>query len=193
MRKIPDVLAKEMRREMDARMLSRPEQVEYFKWLRYYLDFCLKFQHSTRDPDTELLFLQKLSSKGQSDARQKQAAACIAIFREVAKRFPARGKEQDHAEDFTDWGQVLVALEEQIRLRQYARSTGKTYRHWVLQFQEFLNSKSVADVNDEDAVQFLTWLATHKRVVSTTQNQAFTRCCSCSDMCSNVHMNWEIK
>lgn len=173
MKKIPEMLVTEMRREMDAHRLSRAEQVEWFKWLRYYLDFCMRYRHSTRDPDTEILFLQKLSSKGQSDSQQQQAAACIAMFREVAKRFPARGKEQDQVEDLSDWGQVLVSLEEVIRLRQYARATGKTYRHWVLQFQEFLNSKPVAEVNDDDAVRFLTWLATHKRVVSTTQNQAF--------------------
>ena len=52
-----------------------------------------------------------------------------------------------------------------------------------LQFQDYLSSKAVSDVDDEDAVRFLTWLATHKqarhgvalrrRMVSTTQNQAF--------------------
>jgi hypothetical protein len=48
MKNIPDVLVAEMRRGMDAKRLSRPEQVEWFKWLRYYLDFCFKYQHSTR-------------------------------------------------------------------------------------------------------------------------------------------------
>lgn len=173
MRTIPEVLVSEMRREMDAQKLTRPLQVEYFKWLRFYLDFCMKYKHSTRDPETEVLYLQKLSSKGQSVTQQEQAASCISLFRHVAKRFPARGNEQDQTEERTDWGQVLVSLEEVIRLRQYARSTGKTYRHWVLQFQDFLDSKRVEDVNDEDAVRFLTWLATDKQVVSTTQNQAF--------------------
>jgi hypothetical protein len=170
MRKIPDVLAKEMRREMDARKIPRAEQVAWFKWLRYYLDFCFKYQHSTRDSETEMLYLQKLSSRGQSEIQQRQASACIALFREVAKQFPAKGKEQDQAAELSDWGEVLVKLEEEIRRRQYAKTTRKTYRNWVIQFQNFLSSKPVVEVDDEDAIRFLSWLATHRRVVSTTQN-----------------------
>lgn len=173
MKKIPKVLADEMRREMTGKGVSREEQVRWFTWLRYYLDFCLKYQHSTRDPDTSVLYLQKLSSKGQSLTQQEQAGECIALFRKVAKRFPAQGKEQDQTEELTDWGKVLVSVQQQIRLRQYAKSTGRTYRYWVLQFQEFLNSKPVSEITDDDAVAFLSRLATHRRVVATTQNQAF--------------------
>jgi hypothetical protein len=109
MKKIPDVLVKEMRREMDASKLSRPEQVQWFKWLRYYLDFCLRYHHSTRDPETEVLYLQKISSKGQSEYQQKQASACITMFREVANRFPARGKELELALELTDCPSTRLA------------------------------------------------------------------------------------
>ncbi|WFB34517.1 integron integrase [Kiritimatiellota bacterium B12222] len=173
MKKIPDVLVSEFRRGLDKRKISRPEQVEWFKWLRYYLDFCHKYHHSTRDPETEVLYLQKLSSKGQSDLQQKQASACIQLFRKVAKHFPAKGREQDQAVELSEWGEVLVKLEEVIRFRQYAKTTGKTYRNWILQFQEFLNSKPVPEVDDRDVERFLTWLAVHRNVVSTTQDQAF--------------------
>lgn len=108
MRKIPDVLVHEMLRNMKAEKISRNVQVEYFKWLRYYLDFCWKYQHSTRDPETEILYLKKLSSKGQSHQQQRQASECITMFREVSKRFPAKGQEQDQVELPGDWGQVLL-------------------------------------------------------------------------------------
>jgi hypothetical protein len=173
MKKIPILLVQEMRRELDSRNIDREEQVDWFKWLRYYLDFCHKYQHSTRDPDTEGLYLQKLASKGQSEIRQRQASECISLFRDVAKRFPARGKEQVCAEELTDWGQTLLQLEQVFGLRQCAKATRKNYRHWILQFQEFLNSKPVNEVNDDDAVAFLSHLASCRRVVSSTQNQAF--------------------
>lgn len=173
MKKIPEVLVREMRREMDARKIPRTDQVEAFKWLRYYLDFCHKYDHSTRDPETALLFVQKLSSKGQSEAQQRRAGECITLFREVAQRFPAKGKEQLQAEELTDWGVTLVNLEQVFALRQCAKSTRKNYRHWVIQFQDFLKSKPVEGVSDDDAVAFLSWLATHRNVVATTQNQAF--------------------
>jgi hypothetical protein len=128
MKKIPDVLVSEMRKEMEKESISREDQVDWFKWLRYYLHFCEKYRHSTRDPETEVLYLQKLSSKGQSEQQQEQASACIMVFREVAKRFPAKGKEQDQAPELSEWGQVLVRMEEVIRLRQYAKATSRTYK-----------------------------------------------------------------
>ncbi len=64
-------------------------------------------------------------------------------------------------------------MQEVIRLRQLAKTTGRTYKGWIVQFQDFLTSKPVDQVNDDDAVAFLSWLATHRQVVSTTQNQAF--------------------
>ncbi len=158
---------------MDAKRIPRPEQVDWFTWLLYYLDFCLKYQQATRDPETIPLFMRKLASKGRLPEQQRQAGECLALFQEVAKRFPAHGKEQAMASVLSDWGQVLVALQQQIRFRQCATTTGRTYRTWVLQFQHFLRSKPVDQVNDDDAVAFLTWLATDKHVVSTTQNQAF--------------------
>lgn len=109
MKKIPEVLVSEMRREMDPQRIPRLEQVAYFKWLRYYLDFCLKYRHSTRDPETEVLYLQKLSSKGQTENAQEQASRTITLFCEVAKCFPAKGKEQDQSGTLSDWGQVLVS------------------------------------------------------------------------------------
>jgi hypothetical protein len=125
MRKIPVSLVREMRREMDSQRVPNHQQVDWLKWLRYYLDFCHKYHHSTRNPETEILYLQKLSSKGQSDLQQQQASDSISLFREVAKRFPAKGKEQEQAADLSDWGQTLVALEQVLRLRQCARSTSK--------------------------------------------------------------------
>ena len=173
MKKIPQVLVDELSREMRKTKLSRKDHVEWFKWIRYYLDFCFKYQHSTRNPDTELLYLQKLSSKGQTHSQQAQASETIALFRHAAKRFPATGQEQDQVQQPNDWGQVLIQLEQVLRVRQCAQSTSKNYRLWMLQFQEFLDSKPVAEVIDDDAAEFLTHLAVKKHVMASTQNQAF--------------------
>jgi len=90
MKKIPDVLVGEMRKALDVKLVPRKEQVDWFKWLRYYLHFCEKYRFATRDPETEVLYLQKLSSKGQTEQQQGQASACISLFREVANDFLRR-------------------------------------------------------------------------------------------------------
>lgn len=68
--------------------MPREEQVRWFTWLRYYLDFFWKYGHATRDPETLPLFLQKLASKNKSTDQQAEAERCIALFREVAKNPP---------------------------------------------------------------------------------------------------------
>lgn len=50
---------------------------EHLKWTRYYLDFCNKYQHPPRDPDSLEPFLQKLASKNQPPAAQQEAARSV--------------------------------------------------------------------------------------------------------------------
>lgn len=67
-------------------------------WLRFYLDFCAKYRYPPRDPDSVGPFLQKLSSKGQSPERQRDAAAGVALYHELMKNW-ASAPEADHARE----------------------------------------------------------------------------------------------
>lgn len=62
-------------------------QMDYRKWLRFYLDFCMKYQHPPRDPDSLEPFLQKLASKNQSKASQEQAAASIKLYYDIIRNW----------------------------------------------------------------------------------------------------------
>ena len=53
---------------------------QYHKWLRFYLDFCMKYHHPPRDSDSLEPFMQKLASKKQSQAAQEQAAESVSIY-----------------------------------------------------------------------------------------------------------------
>jgi len=48
--------------------------------LRFYLDFCAKYEHPPRDHDSLQPFLVKLASKRQSAAQREQAAASVGLF-----------------------------------------------------------------------------------------------------------------
>ena len=73
MRKVSEKLKIPFVEIAEGRGLSRSEVLDYLKWLRYYLDFCAKYNDPPRDSDSLPLFLQKLASKGQSVEQQKQA------------------------------------------------------------------------------------------------------------------------
>ena len=62
--------------------VPRDEHYHYQKWLRYYLDFCEKYQFIEADPDSLPYFIRKLHEKNQSLAQQKQASHAIGLYYE---------------------------------------------------------------------------------------------------------------
>jgi integron integrase len=51
----------------------------YSKWLRYYLDFCHKYNLPSLDEKSLLHFIKKLQDKNQSPAYQKQAEHAVSL------------------------------------------------------------------------------------------------------------------
>lgn len=58
---------------------------EYKKWLRYYLDFCAKYQVPDIRSEQVRLFCEKLMSKKQTEAQRKQAAHAVSLYFEMLK------------------------------------------------------------------------------------------------------------
>jgi len=57
-----------------------PAHFYYRKWLRYYLDFCLKYHYEISDKESLSYFLKKLEDKNQTEQQQKQAFHAVSIF-----------------------------------------------------------------------------------------------------------------
>ena len=57
-----------------------PAHFNYRKWLRYYLDFCLKYHHEPVNKESFTLFVQKLKNKNQTEQQRKQAFDAVSIF-----------------------------------------------------------------------------------------------------------------
>ena len=53
------------------------------KWLKYYLDFCLKYHHEKSKKESLPHFLQKLKDKNQTEEQRKQALHAVSIIYEV--------------------------------------------------------------------------------------------------------------
>jgi integron integrase len=60
--------------------IPQNERKYFLKWLRYYLDFCQKYQHNKMDCQSLPLFIEKLQSKKQNDGQQKQAGHAINLY-----------------------------------------------------------------------------------------------------------------
>lgn len=75
----PRVLA---RFEAFLREKSVPDQLHgyYKKWLRYYLDFCAKYNHPVATKDSVPNFLKKLQEKNQTAEQRRQAAHSVSLY-----------------------------------------------------------------------------------------------------------------
>lgn len=56
------------------------DRVFYKKWLRFYWDFCHKYQYDAFDSSSLPLFIQKLQDKNQSVQQQNQAKQAVSLF-----------------------------------------------------------------------------------------------------------------
>jgi len=68
---------------------------------------------------------------------------------------------------------LLDIVRDKIRFKHYSYSTERTYLHWIKQYIFFHNLKHPIEMAKSEIEQYLTFLATKKRVSPTTQNQAF--------------------
>ena len=69
---------------------------------------------------------------------------------------------------------LLDIVGDKIRLKHYSVSTERTYLYWIKYYILFHNKKHPVQMGKPEIEQFLTYLATKKRVSPTTQNQAFS-------------------
>ena len=70
---------------LQIKRIPKNEYKYYLKWLRYYLDFCHKYDFQHSDPKSLHGFIGKLRSKKQNIAQQEQATNAIRLFYTLSK------------------------------------------------------------------------------------------------------------
>ena len=111
----------------------------YLKWLRYYLDFCRKYNLKESENKSLAHFIKKLKAKKQTEQQQNQAFNAISIFHEIVpvnKNKTAPFKVKQDTEPYNKekqkitnatWMSVYNDLKAEINIRHYSPSTLKTY------------------------------------------------------------------
>ncbi len=72
-----------------------------------------------------------------------------------------------------NWESAYDNLNTEIKTRHYSPKTLKTYTQWAKKFQAFTRSKDPQLLSSTDVKEFISYLATKKKVSASTQNQAF--------------------
>lgn len=181
MHDLPETITLSFKRRLSEAHVEARYVPHYLKWLRYYWDFCQKYDQAVDDPASLEPFINKLSSKGQSQAFQIQASKAVRFYFDLNKKSTARpqgtsgGSLRQKQKPDVDpaWESVLDSLKSEIKLRQYSPKTLQTYVSWVRRFREFAGTTPVASISADTAKCFLTALAVEHKVAASTQNQAF--------------------
>ncbi|NOR68828.1 MAG: tyrosine-type recombinase/integrase [Methylomarinum sp.] len=80
MLKLPDLLIQKFNDLLLSKSFSDKDRAVYKKWLRFYWDFCHKYQHDVFRSGSLSLFVQKLQDKDQSVQQQNQAKHSVSLF-----------------------------------------------------------------------------------------------------------------
>lgn len=67
---------------------------------------------------------------------------------------------------------LIAKLQTEIRRRNYSYRTEKAYSQWIVRFVKFHKFCHPRQLDEDDVVAFLNWLAIDRNVAASTQNQA---------------------
>ena len=183
MLKIPEILLKKYHMLLDRENVPSQEHNSFEKWLRYYLDFCKKYQHPYSESESLELFIDKLRGKKQDLAKQTQAKQAILLYYSgISKKKPGLESGNQIRETvasfnnppgLSPWEVAMKALDDEIKLRHYSPKTFKSYSVWIDKLKYFTKIKLPETLTASDVKAFLTFLAVERKVSASSQNQAF--------------------
>ncbi len=171
---IPNELANRFNSVLGKNKISLDLQNHYRKWLRYYLDFCRKYDFTDAKRESLAHFIKKIDEKHQTLEQQKQATDAISLYYGLIPEIVrSDSNEESRNKEDVGWNSVYLNLSAEIKLRHYSPKTLKTYTLWARKLQGFTKNKDPQFLVSNDVKEFLTFLAVKREVSASTQNQAF--------------------
>lgn len=83
MLKIPTHLLRQYKTFIAQKGVSPREQQYYVKWMRFFLDFCHKYNFRSESNASLPAFIEKLREKKQSENQRKQAHHAVTLYLET--------------------------------------------------------------------------------------------------------------
>lgn len=183
--KIPEALQKKYSLLLTNSDVPPDLYKNYRKWLRYYLDFCQKYQHPYGDKKSSLLFLDELKQKNQPADQRHQARGAVRLYYKglgqankqqtgvTPDKIEEAGPSFETNQPTNEWAGAMDSLKNEISVRHYSKKTWKAYSLWAQKLRYFVKVKPPEKLTPEDVKAFLTFLAVKKKVSASSQNQAF--------------------
>jgi len=143
----------------------------YVRWINLCCDF-LKINPGTPiEHKSKEKFLSHLAeSYDEWKVRQADYALNLYIYFLSHRNSEQNKNKLDTA---AEWIILADRVRESLRLKHLSIRTERTYLKWLRSFYSFVHHKLPADLTNDDARDFLSYLAAERKVSASTQNQAF--------------------
>lgn len=137
----------------------------YVKWIRYYLDFCVRYRFPPYDTNSFSHFSQKLSERKQTLDSIEEAYQAVQLLIPYYESSPIEG-------EFLNSTEVVQSLIAVIRQKNYSPRTLEAYTKWTRRFLTF-HTGTIDEIDDCTVRKFLNYLVVKDKVSPSAQNQAF--------------------
>jgi len=148
------------------------------KYLPYYLRWVSEGYRFLEVPpnqpvtnEQKIQFLKYLA-KNHDDWQVNQADNALRLYSYFLSYENSDKLDETSEKLIKDLKAIEKKALEAIRFRHRSYSTEKTYITWLKQFQSFVKSKDLSNLDARDIQDFLSYLAVERKVSSSTQNQA---------------------
>lgn len=142
----------------------------YLNWVKQYRTY-LRKNDSPSDTEAILASYLHLLAKRKEDWQVEQAREAIQLFAFFQGRNDSKlSPDQDTNSLWKSAASEMVRL---LRLRRRSLSTERTYMSWLRSFYRYNHGMSPTQLTPEHLKNYLSHLAADRKVLASTQNQAF--------------------
>jgi len=153
------------------RVVTESKVPYYIAWVSKFYAFCDKKvgdEVSSGDVEKFIRYLAKF----REDWQINQAREAIDLYRFIGRKKSNNHKKNDMNSDSL-WKALSEDMVKILRLKHRSMSTEKTYIGWLRDFYRFNRKIIPSELNSSHLKDYLTYLATERKVSASTQNQAF--------------------
>lgn len=161
----------------ETKQIPREKTKYYEYWVKQFIYHCQRnFKEKLTSNIT--LYLESLKSNAEFKNWQvEQAEEAVTLFAKNILNLqldsPLSPIHQKQDQYDNEWSKLIKETRKLIQLRHYSSSTEKTYIYWIKKFYYFFKDKDPDKLDGKHVKEYLSHLATHDKVSSSTQNQAF--------------------
>ena len=106
-----------------------------------------------------------------STAPHKIAPRKTAPRKKVSQKIAIKATQPEKGE-LSPWAEAMDTMHEAVVLKRYAKRTAEIYAYWIQRLMRFLDPLPPEKLGEQEVKDFLSHLATEKKLSAGTQNQA---------------------